>query len=216
MHADILEQVVEEYLQHRGYFTMHNVRFKPDRAHLAWEKRKDDVSSDVDVIGINPLQQGTERVWVVSCKAWQSGFHTVAKLDALQRSLPEPSAAGTEHGPKSKPRPAWKYFRELSVQKWSEAFRDRVFEVTGQREFHYFMAVTRLIGDPAVWSDSPLIKANLANNPFGFLTMEGMWNEVLAKLGTTPAATSIGRLAQLLKAARLSKSGNQGAVVPVR
>jgi len=27
---DILEQIVDDYLQFNGYFTTHNVRFKPD------------------------------------------------------------------------------------------------------------------------------------------------------------------------------------------
>jgi len=208
MKADILEQVVEEYLQHRGYFTMHNVRFKPRREHPAWKERKDDVSSDVDVLGINPLKHGSERVWVVSCKAWQSGFHAISKMAALEKSVALAPADEPENGSKFRPRAPWKFFRELSVPKWSEAFRNRVFEVTGQGEFHYFLAVTRLIGDASVWTDSPLIKTNLANNPFGFLTMETMWTEVLERLGTTPAATSIGRLGQLLKAARLSHSSS--------
>ena len=33
MKEDILEQIVDDYLQFKGYFTTHNVRFKPDPAH---------------------------------------------------------------------------------------------------------------------------------------------------------------------------------------
>ena len=35
MKEDVLEQVVEDYLQSRGYFTRHNVRFKPAPDHAA-------------------------------------------------------------------------------------------------------------------------------------------------------------------------------------
>lgn len=200
MKADILEQVVEEYMQHRGYFTMHNVRFRPARTHLDWEEKKDDVTSDVDVLGVNPLKQGSDRVWVVSCKAWQSGFNSESKLEALEKSVP--STLATAHARKG--RAMWKYFRELSIPKWSEAFRSKILEVTGQHEFSYFIAVTRLVGDPKAWGHSKLVAKNLGNNPFAFLTMETMWNEVLNNQSTTPSATSIGRLAQLLKAARVT------------
>ncbi|WP_112875284.1 hypothetical protein [Paracoccus endophyticus] len=30
MKEDILEQIVAEYLSHRGYFVRHNVKFRPD------------------------------------------------------------------------------------------------------------------------------------------------------------------------------------------
>ncbi len=193
MNADILEQVVEEYLQHSGYFTRHNVRFKPRRSHPDWEEKKDDVSSDVDVIGLNPLKQGADRVWVVSCKAWQSGFHAASKLRALEGSLsPTVPSAGTRSKVHTARAPG-STSRELSVPKWSEAFRERVRELTGQSTFRYFIAVTKLIGSPDPWQDSPMIKANLANNPFGFLTMENNVEPGSRERRQDPAATSIGR-----------------------
>ncbi len=33
MKEDILEQLVDDYLQMRGYFTRHNVKFKPRTSH---------------------------------------------------------------------------------------------------------------------------------------------------------------------------------------
>lgn len=52
---EVLEQVVvDDRLQHRGFFTRHDIRFKPDSRrpdHVAGDDR---VPSDVDVIGINP------------------------------------------------------------------------------------------------------------------------------------------------------------------
>ena len=53
MKEDVLEQVVDDYLQTQGYFTRHNLRFKPDPGHPQYVSRDDSVPSDVDVIGFN-------------------------------------------------------------------------------------------------------------------------------------------------------------------
>ncbi len=49
MKEDVLEQVVEDYLQLCGYFTRHNLRFKPDRSAPGFVSDQDSVPSDVDV-----------------------------------------------------------------------------------------------------------------------------------------------------------------------
>jgi hypothetical protein len=74
MKEDILEQLVDDYLQHKGYFTMHNVKFKPLPTADGYVANDDRVDSDIDVVGFNPMLKGPERVFVVSCKSWQSGF----------------------------------------------------------------------------------------------------------------------------------------------
>jgi hypothetical protein len=38
---DILEQIVDDYLQVEGYFTQHNLKFKPDPKHPHFEKDLD-------------------------------------------------------------------------------------------------------------------------------------------------------------------------------
>jgi hypothetical protein len=69
----------------------------------------------------------------------------------------------------------------------------------------YKIAVTRIVGDgSAAWAEGPTIKRNLGVAPFGFLTLEEMWASMLDELTTTPAASEMGRLAQLLKAAGLT------------
>ncbi|HEX2295833.1 MAG TPA: hypothetical protein VHN37_11040 [Actinomycetota bacterium] len=73
MKEDVLEQIVDDYLQFSGYFTRHNVRFKPDQSHPEYIAEKDRVSSDVDVVGFSPRRYGVDQVVVVSCKAWQDG-----------------------------------------------------------------------------------------------------------------------------------------------
>ncbi len=130
---------------------------------------------------------------VVSCKAWQAGFDATAKLAELN---------GTKKNPK---RETWRHFRELWIPKWSEAFRSVITELTGEEVFTYRIAVTQLRGDAAAWSSDPTIGTNLPGCPVGFLTLEEMWSTMLAELGTTPAASEIGRLAQLLKAAGMTE-----------
>ncbi len=56
MKEDILEQVVDDYLQARGFFTRHNIKFKPRKDHPAFNSKNDSVPSDIDVMGINPPQ----------------------------------------------------------------------------------------------------------------------------------------------------------------
>jgi hypothetical protein len=131
-------------------------------------------------------------VVVVTCKSWQGGFDADAKLAELR---------GTKRNPKHA---TWHHFRELWVPKWSEAFRDTVQDLTGASTFSYRLAVTKLKGDGAAWSTNPTIRKNLRGCSVGFLTLEEMWEGMLEKLTTTPAASEMGRLAQLLKAADLT------------
>lgn len=195
MKEDVLEQVVEDYLQLRGYFTMHNLRFKPDKAHPGFISAQDSVASDVDVIGINPLRDGPERVRVVSCKAWQTGFNPDAKLRELRGEK------------KNAKRETWRHFRELWEPKWSEAFHCAVREVTGETVFTYSVAVTKLTGKQTqraaeeAWASDPTIAKHLGDCSLTFVTMREMWSELQEKLTKTPAPSEIGRLAQLLKAA---------------
>lgn len=189
---DVLEQIVDDYLQFEGYFTVHNVRFRPRNDHPQYVGRDDSVSSDVDVVGYHPAKQGRSRVVVVSCKSWQGGFDATAKLAELR---------GEKRNPK---RATWRHFRELWVPKWSEAFREAIRERTGQADFDYRIAVTRLKGDAETWGVDPTIAVNLAGCSIGFLTLQEMWATMLERLTTTPAPSEIGRLAQLLKAAGLT------------
>jgi hypothetical protein len=192
MKEDVLEQIVDDYLKFNGYFTTHNIGFKPRMDHPEYVRQQDSVRSDVDVVGLHPKRSGTDRVLVVSCKAWQDGFDATAKLAELR---------GLKKNPK---RETWKHFRELWVPKWSEAFRQAIFDLTGERRFAYRIAVTRLRGDADAWAQDPTIAANLSGCTVGFLPLEEMWSTMLKELTTTPASSEIGRLAQLLKAAGLT------------
>ena len=192
MKEDVLEQVVDDYLQTQGYFTTHNVRFNPRKDHPNYVSNKDSVPSDVDVVGLHPRRTGTDRVMVVSCKSWQTGFDATRILAQLRGQVPNPKRAQELR------------FRELWLPKWAQGFRQRIEELTGQSEFTYCLAVTHVKGDTAAWSQDPTIRENLAGNPLRFLPLETMWSQVLAAVTTTPASSEFGRLAQLLKAAGLT------------
>jgi hypothetical protein len=107
MKEDILEQLVDDYLQTKGYFTRRNVKFKPRNDLEGWDSKKDSNHSDIDVIGFNPHLRGADRVWVVSCKSWQSGFSISSKLSEIENNK---IRSGRE---------VWKAFRELVEPKWT-------------------------------------------------------------------------------------------------
>ena len=71
---DILEQIVEEYLIHKGYFVQHNIKYRPDKNDRDFDSQKDSVHSDIDVLAINPRLSGPKRVLAVNVKSWQGGF----------------------------------------------------------------------------------------------------------------------------------------------
>jgi hypothetical protein len=197
MKEDILEQLVDDYLMLQGYFTRHNLRFKPAKEHPEFKKQEDAVASDIDVVGIHPLRSGPERVVAVSCKSWQYGFDPRAMLAAIDGNK---IVAGKE---------AWKAFRELCQPKWSEAFVEAVYDATGTREFTYHLAVTALRNPDgiAAWETNERFSKAINGNPIRILTLEKMLNEVWAKLTHTPASSGIGRILQLTKAANWKAPG---------
>jgi len=54
---DILEQIVEEYLTHKGYFVQRNIKYRPDTRDPDYDAKKDSVHSDIDVLAYNPLER---------------------------------------------------------------------------------------------------------------------------------------------------------------
>jgi hypothetical protein len=186
---DILEQLVEEFLIHRGYFVRHNVKFLPRKDHTDFDHKLDSNHSDIDVLGFNPLLQGADRVWAVSCKSWQAGFNPSSKIIEITQ---DKIVAGRE---------AWKGFRELARPKWSEAFIAAIDETTGQSKFTYVTAVTKIVGDRNLWENHPPFCKAMANNPIKVITLHEMLKEVDGKLKTTLAGTELGRMLQLFRAA---------------
>jgi hypothetical protein len=184
---DVLEQVVDDYLQHLGYFTRHNIWYRPAPDHAEYVRKKDSNYSDIDVIGIHPSGGPLGRVVAVSCKSWQEGFDPVATVRYL-------TAGNDEY---------IRYFRELWVDKCAAAFRAKVAEVAGPGEFTYVLAVTRLLKPVDAMRDDPTILANLGGNRFECVDFTTVWNTLVGTATTTLAASDIGRLVQLLKASRV-------------
>lgn len=186
---DILEQIVEEYLVHKGYFVQHNVKFIPRKDHPDFVSNQDSNHSDIDVIGFHPKLEGPDKVMVVSCKSWQSGFNPRAEIDAIINDK-------TRRG-----RKAWQAFRELCVPKWSEAYLSAIEEATDRREFTCVLAVAKVNGDAFEWENhQPFIDA-IDGNPLKILTFKDMVFDIQQNLTTTLAATEVGRLLQMFKSA---------------
>jgi len=188
MKEDILEQLVDDYLQSKGYFTRHNIKFRPDPRHRDFDSLQDSNHSDIDVIGIHPLKRGPARVCAVSCKSWQAGFNVQTKLTEIRENK------------KRSGRESWRFFRELVQPKWSAAFIDAVERETGKREFTYITAVTRIKGDSRDWEDHAPFKKALAGNPLKLLSLAEMLLEVSEGMGTTVVPSQLGRTIQLIRA----------------
>jgi len=188
---DILEQIVEEYLVHKGYFVQHNIKFLPRKDHPDFVTNQDSNHSDIDVLGFHPKLDGPKRVLAVSCKSWQSGFDPKAEIEAIEKDK-------VRRG-----RKAWQAFRELCRPKWSEAYIDAIERATGTRVFTRVLAVARVRGDHSLWEQhQPFIEA-IDGNPLKILPFEAMVREIQAELGTTLASTEVGRMLQMFNASGL-------------
>ena len=188
MKEDILEQLVDDYLKFNGFFTIHNVKFRPSRAHPDYIKAADCVASDVDVVGFHPMRTGDDRVWVVSCKSWQMGFDPKDRISAIENEK-------VREG-----RPAWQGFRELVKPKWANALIQEIERLTGTTRFTYVTAVTKLLTPASTWEQNAAFKKNLGGNPIKILTLQEILNDLYSKTKTSVASSEIGRLLQVIKA----------------
>src|ERR1051325_2895428 len=143
MKEDILEQLVDDFLQANGYFSRHNIKFKPRSDHPEFVSKDDSNHSDIDVLGYHPLLSGHDKIVAVSCKSCQGGFNVEAGLRDIAANR---RVSG---------RFAWKFFRELVRPKWAEAFREAIQRETGLVQFTYVTGVTVLRGDASLWENEP-------------------------------------------------------------
>lgn len=192
MKEDILEQIVEEYLAHEGYFVRHNIKFRPNPCDLGFVTNLHSNHSDIDVLAYHPTRTGPDKVLAVSCKSWQRGFDPRAVLAAI--------ADSKKLGGKS----ARLRFRELTIPIWSLAFRRMVAEVTGTDCFTHVTAVARVRGDRSLWEQNPAFQEAMGGNPVRLLGFDRMIETIEPKLDTTLASTEIGRMIQIIRAAGLS------------
>lgn len=192
-HQDILGQIVEEYLTHKGYFVQHNVKYKPSRNDPQYVARDDSVSSDIDVLAVHPARTGPEAVWAVTVKSWQGGFDFGSILNGIQSNK------------KVIGKPLRLRYRELTIKKWAKAFKEKIKERTGKREFTHVLVITRPRGrqQKSVWEKHPDFRKMLGGNPCKVIMLSEMVEEIEREVTTTPAATDIGRMVQLFLAAGL-------------
>lgn len=182
---DILEQVTEDYFRSKGYFTQHNVKYRPNKRGPKYS-----VYSDVDFIGIHPHKTGKKRVLVASCKSWQAGLDINKFLKILTQN-PNKEIAGKE---------AWKIFRETASGIWSKALRKRIFEITNQRNFEFYLITTKYKGNRKDWEKFPLFRKNLKGCDIKLIDMKTMLLDIFERIGITPAHSELSRLLQLIKA----------------
>lgn len=207
MKEDILEQLVDGYfLRQPRTFTKHNVKFKPDAQDISTldtkTKSKYTVASDIDVIAVHLDKQGTERVSVISCKSWQSGFDIDFFYDHLVDEEKRNKRVGTSS--------AWKKFRELVEPVWAKAFRETIKKETLCDDFTYYIAATKFKVHKSKkieeFKNCKVFLDNLSDNgknkvKIEFLDLEKMLREIFSEnKNTTVEATEIGRFVQLIKA----------------
>lgn len=188
MKEDILEQLVDDYLKSQGYFTTHNIKFKPDPRHKDYVSNQDSVPSDIDILAVHPNKRGADKVVAVTCKSWQTGINPSALIKAIETNA------------KLGGRIAWKSFRELKEPKWSAAYCQKIEEMTGSKKFTYWTAVTKVIGDPSVWENHKAFQAKLNGNKIAVKTVRQLLDEMHPLIGTTVEPSQVGRLLQVIKA----------------
>jgi len=195
MVEDVLEQVVDDWLRRRNYFTRTNVRFGPTKGGAGYESQKHNQPSDLDVLAVKPSVRGPSGVYAVSCKAMQEGFSPNKWLETVHKN-----------GKYKGRQPAWKHLREVWDPVWAKALGDRVEELTGRRKFTFVLAVTCLdkggSSDTSVWMTEPKIRKNL-HGPVEVWTFAQMWTELVNDVKQTIEPSHVGRLAQLLRASGL-------------
>ena len=190
MKEDVLEQITSDYLNTKGYFTLTNIKYRPDPSDPDWDSNQDSNHSDIDVLGFNPRKRGPQRVIAVSCKSWQGGFFASVELNSISKKK---VISG---------RPRWKPYRELVSPKWGRAFQKKILELTGVDKFEHWIVCTKF-GDPDFeidWTNNKEFKKNLT--PYlRIVSLKDIFSQTLKATTTTPANSELGRLIQLLKIA---------------
>ncbi len=195
---DILEQIVEEYLIHRGYFVQRNIRYRPDKRDPEYRAEKDSVHSDIDVLALNPCETSSRRVLAFNIKSYQDGFNFEAVIKQIESNK-------TVRGKKAN-----LGYRELCIPRWSRAFVSTIRARANVDKFTHVLAVTLPKGDPSTWTNHRRFIDAIDGNALEVVSLRQMVEEIEPRLTTTLAATDIGRTLQLFRAAGLRpRAGKQ-------
>ncbi len=187
MTNDVLEQVVEDYFRSQGYFTQHNIKYRPET-----KEQKHAVHSDIDILAYHPLKKANVRtkVAVASCKSWQGGLNITRDLKILQET-PNRKLAGKE---------CWKLYREIMDKNWAQAIKAKVKRLTGVDSFTFYFMVTKFQGNRDAWENSKLFCDNLTDCDIKIMNMEEMLIPLQNALTITPTHSELSRMLQLIKA----------------
>ncbi len=180
---DILEQLGEEYFRYKGYFTQHNVRYRPNKKGSAFA-----VSSDIDIIAVHPQpkQNNLPRVCVASCKSWNTGLNIKNCIKEIEADFVKTK----------------KIFREVALKDWSEALKQEVKKQTGDDCFTFYVICVKFDQElRGQWENYSLFKQNLTGCEIRLLDMKTMVDEVMTDIKVSPPEHSeLTRLLQLIKA----------------
>lgn len=201
MKEDILEQAVDDwFLSQTGTFTKHNIKFKPSKEDPEFKKGSDAVNSDIDILAVHTNRRKVEKVSVVSCKSWQSGFSP----EVWYKKLKDKKSVVNR-------RDSWRYFREVATKKWGKALASKVFEETGSKHFTYYLLVTKLKGrnledsvkkfeNDSVFIDNLKYDSN-SKVKIKILTFKEIFDDHFKRRNLkTLESSELGRLIQILKA----------------
>ncbi|GAH83774.1 unnamed protein product, partial [marine sediment metagenome] len=115
MKEDILEQIAEDFYSKKvGYFTKHNIKFKPSEKEPTYIAKYDSVNSDIDLVIIDTHERN--KIITVSCKSWQGGFNILKYKNTLEDALNKQPSKTTGK------RDDWCAFRELCINRWTNSF----------------------------------------------------------------------------------------------
>jgi len=115
MKEDKLEQIAEDFYSKKiGYFTKHNIKFRPSEKESTYIAKYDSVYSDIDLIIIDAHKRN--KIITVSCKSWQGGFNISKFKNTLENALNDQPIKTTGR------RDDWCAFRELCIHRWTNLF----------------------------------------------------------------------------------------------
>jgi hypothetical protein len=175
---DVLEQITEDYFRFKGYFTQHNVKYRPSIKDPAYN-----VHSDVDMVAVHPKKKGIDRVCVVSCKSWHGGMQIERTLREIKQN-------------KGKVR---RTFREISMPVWSKALQAQIKKFTGSKNFVFYLVITKFKGNKDDWENFLFFKNNLKGCKIKLIDMETIVKEVWGTTSIiTPAHSELSRLLQMI------------------
>jgi len=142
MKEDILEQIAEDFYSKKvGYFTKHNIKYRPSDKELDYTAKFDSVHSDIDLIIIDAHKR--KKIITVSCKSWQGGFNISKFKNTLENALNNQPIKTIGK------RDDWCAFRELCIHSWTNSFleilRNELNVVATQEiELEYVILCTKI------------------------------------------------------------------------